>query len=260
MNGGKVISEHESNHHTIVKYQFKKMDLDIDESSHLFESEVSTDIPNVKPTIETKENQIVNDESLNSTLSAEKLEDLMQSINNIENQFQSQNSKFISYFEEDKIQSYQNGIKEGKEVTQTQLNEEMNNIKTRLIEAIEHINTESSKLENSIKKLELELSSVAIDIAKQVIDNELSAQSQKIATGLAKSLIKDLSDATEILIKVHPDDYGYLKQNLSQDVKVKVEADNAIAKGGVVVVSDAGNIDGSIKERFSRVKSTLFED
>jgi len=41
---------------------------------------------------------------------------------------------------------------------------------------------------------------------------------------------------------------------------VNVVADSAVSEGGVVVISDAGNIDAQISKRFQRVKKAALSD
>ena len=249
----KVIGEDDSLNHTIEPYEFKRFDYN-DENSHIMQThEGHEDLPSdirhdkIQPTV------------IDSAY-IEKLEDLLKTMNSMESQINSQSSQFSNYLQEDKKRSYEDGLRVGREQALESQSSDIEQLKTRLLEAIEQVNNESKKFLDSISRIESELTTVAIDIAKQVVESEISKESSSIATALSKKLIQDLKDATEIVIKVNPQDFVYLKENMSEDSRVKIESDKAIAKGGVVIVSDAGNIDGSIKERFSRVKSTLFEE
>lgn len=122
-------------------------------------------------------------------------------------------------------------------------------------------------LENTLKasqkhleELEKELSAISVDIAKEVIINEVSENSQKIALNLTRELLNSIMDATNIKVKVNPNDYLYLKEHLEDNTKVEVISDGAVSLGGVVIVSDTGNIDGTIMSRYKNLKQSVLEN
>jgi flagellar assembly protein FliH len=75
---------------------------------------------------------------------------------------------------------------------------------------------------------------------------------------LTKELLNDIKEATQIEIKVNPLDYDYVKDNLNLE-KVKITPDNAISIGGVVILSDAGNIEAEIHKRFENIKKHILK-
>ena len=105
-----------------------------------------------------------------------------------------------------------------------------------------------------MKKSEEELGQTAIKIAKEVIEKEVSSASSQIAHHLANSLIKELSDVKNIEIRVNPEDSDYLKEQFSKNERIKVSADDAISKGGVVIISEGGNIDATMQTRLEKLK------
>ena len=111
-----------------------------------------------------------------------------------------------------------------------------------------------------LEDLEKELSAISVDIAKEVILSEVSENSQKIALGLTKELLNSIMDATNIKIKVNPSDYLFLKEQLSENTKVEILADSAVSLGGVVIVSDSGNLDGTIMARYKNLKQSVLEN
>ena len=111
--------------------------------------------------------------------------------------------------------------------------------------------------EEKILSIEKELISVALDIAKEVIQKEVSENSKEIALSLAKALMEDIKDATKITIKVNPKDVKYLKEQNLQNVEI-VE-DDAVKEGGVVILSDIGNIDAQVPQRFKAIKEAILE-
>ena len=75
---------------------------------------------------------------------------------------------------------------------------------------------------------------------------------------MTKELLNDINEATKIEIKVNPLDYDYVSKNLDLE-RVEVKPDNAISLGGVVILSDAGNIEAEIHERFKTIKNSILK-
>lgn len=83
---------------------------------------------------------------------------------------------------------------------------------------------------------------------------------KKIALNLTRELLNSIMDATNIKVKVNPNDYLYLKEHLEDNTKVEVISDGAVSLGGVVIVSDTGNIDGTIMSRYKNLKQSVLEN
>lgn len=108
-------------------------------------------------------------------------------------------------------------------------------------------------LEEFIKKTELELSDTAIEIAQEVIKKEINENSSQVALSLSRSLLKELQGATKIEIRVNPKDFPTLNESLKDEQNLKITNDEAIVQGGVIILSDSGNLDGSIKTRMDKI-------
>jgi len=100
----------------------------------------------------------------------------------------------------------------------------------------------------------------AVDIAKEVIVKEVSEHSAEVAYSLAKELLDSLKDATKVLLKLNPEDYALIIKDFEGEDRIKIQPDKAIAKGGVVIMSDDGNLDGTIMSRFQTLKRTILEN
>lgn len=152
------------------------------------------------------------------------------------------------------------GFKEGQEQTRIDLQADIARQKEAFIESIAALDRVSKSMEQHVGSLENELSSIAVDIAKEVIAKEVSTGSASVAHALAKELLQSLKEATHIVLKLNPLDYDEVRAALEGDERVKIQPDKAIARGGVVMVSDHGNIDGSIASRFQMLKRSLLEN
>ena len=113
--------------------------------------------------------------------------------------------------------------------------------------------------ENDIVKL-------SIGIAKKLIYTELK-QHPDIIASIVKQAIKLVKNREEITIKIHPDDYGILKQHMDevitqlnesnagpqQDVPIRLEEDPSLTPGGCIVKTDTGLIDMSFEARMESI-------
>ena len=69
-------------------------------------------------------------------------------------------------------------------------------------------------------------------------------------------LFSEIKDAKEVQVKVNPKDYEFIKENFSGQ-NVKISADEAISAGGAIVLSDAGNLEGTIEARLEKIKKII---
>ncbi|WP_304381686.1 flagellar assembly protein FliH, partial [uncultured Helicobacter sp.] len=152
------------------------------------------------------------------------------------------------------------GYREAEEKAKEDLFAEVNAQKKILVDSIITLEDALKSSQKHLEDLEKELSAISVDIAKEVLINEVSENSQKIALNLTKELLNSIMDATNIKIKVNPNDYIFLKEQLKDNAKVEIIADNAVSLGGVVIVSDSGNIDGTIMSRYKNLKQSVLEN
>ncbi len=110
---------------------------------------------------------------------------------------------------------------------------------------------------NFLKQVESDLSSTAVEVAKEIILKEIKHSSSDIAATLSQKLIEELKDAKNIKLKVNPSDYESLNEIYSTIENVKVDSDSSITQGGVVILSDVGNLDGNISTRLEKVKNLI---
>lgn len=171
---------------------------------------------------------------------------------------ESQENEFKERLAKETAQAKEDGIKEGQEQAKTAYDAKIAEIESKYTSTLKKLADESSELENLLNKAEEQLSHTAIDIAKEVLLKELDENSAKVAHAIASSLIAELKDASKIEIKVNSADLEYLSEHL-KGVNIKLSGDDAIAKGGALVLSDIRNIDGTIKTRFEKIKKILSE-
>ena len=184
---------------------------------------------------------------------------LAQSLQKLQEQFDKQEKEISQKVIEAKAEAKEQGFNEGYQKAKQELEAQINSQKELYSLSIKRIDEHISNAKNHIINLEKELSSIALDIAKEVITNEVNTNSAKIATSLARNLLQNLAENTQVTLKVFPGDLEELKETLQDLNNVSIQGDPAIAKGGVIILSNEGNIDGDIYMRFEALKKSILE-
>ena len=253
----------EKGKHIVQKYSFKNLfDEEIEENKDdEVDKEELKDSDNIEIEIEKEPISTPSSIPYNNDLIEQllkKSDEFANSIIRLEQQLSKQTEDCNKQLSEMKENSYKLGFNEGynkaKEENETLIKEQL----SRLIEGVHKIEEVYKEYQNKAENIEKELAGIAVDIAEEVIAKELSKSSKEIALSLTKELINDIKEATKIEIKVNPLDYDYIKDNLNLE-KIKITPDNAVSLGGVLIISDAGNIEGEIKERFQTIKNHILK-
>jgi len=131
---------------------------------------------------------------------------------------------------------------------------------TLFSESVQKLNAQAEVFDSALEGIKKDLILAALDIAQEVVSVEIGENSNNIAEVLSKELIKDLQGASKITLKVNPKDHGPISQKLGSIKYVEVISDSAISEGGVVAISDVGNVDAEISKRFQRVKKAALSE
>lgn len=183
-----------------------------------------------------------------------KTDELSSNIIKLQMQIENQESEFAKRLEAEISRAKEDGKNEGIAQTNAANEARINELEARFSASATKLDEQYVKFDEFLKKIEEELGQTAIKIAKEVIDKEISTSSNQIAHHLASSLIKELSNVKNIEIRVNPEDSEYIKEQFSKNEYVKISADDAISKGGVVIISDGGNIDATMQTRLEKLK------
>ena len=183
-----------------------------------------------------------------------KTDELSSNIIKLQMQIENQESEFAKRLEAEIARAKEDGKNEGIAQTNAANEVKIKELEAKFSASAAKLDEQYVKFDEFLKKSEEELGQTAIKIAKEVIEKEVSSASSQIAHHLANSLIKELSDVKNIEIRVNPEDSDYLKEQFSKNERVKVSADDAISKGGVVIISEGGNIDATMQTRLEKLK------
>jgi len=260
-----IIDKEKVDDHSVKPYRFKVLGSNVSEAStplHISEEEsmydaepklVPDEIVNIARIEEGTQNQFI-EELLKKT------DELTTNVVKLQIQIEKQEQDFNNRLTEELTRERENAYSQGYQKAKEEAEEAVSEIKSRYLKSISHLDTLYKSIEERLAKLETDMSVTAFEIAKEVIKKEVSLSSTQIAASLSKALLKEVKDAIKIELRVNPKDLDALKELYSEDEKIKVTSDDAITLGGVVVLSDVGNLDGNLAMRLEKVKYLLHEN
>lgn len=265
VNRSNVISGGTSEQHVVEGYRFKVISEFASEQEKINNQNISPSTST--PNLEQEEVQASPEENITPATPAfqpsfvedllKKTDEMSSNIIKLQMQIESQENEFNNRLNTELENAKEKFAKEGYEQAKLEFQKELQDLKEKYLKSIAKLDTVCENLENFIEKNEKELADTAIDIAKEVVLKELELGSSKIAYALAKELVSTLKGASSIELKVNAEDYDYLKEQFSQNTHIKVSLDDAISKGSVVILSDAGNIESNLNARLTKIKKMV---
>ena len=189
-----------------------------------------------------------------------KTDDLSSNVVKLQLQIEKQEGEFNNRLNEELKREREGAYTQGYQKAKEEMEVSLGDIKSRYLKSIAQLEEFQQGMDAKLSKIESEMSTTAFEIAKEVIKKEVSVASGQIAIALSKELLKELKEASKIELKVNPKDLETLKEVYASYEKIKVSADDAITLGGVVVLSDSGNLDGSLAMRLEKVKYLIQEN
>ena len=256
-----IISDTNLDKHTVSKYSFKVLgaaehSLEENEKSdiaHGEEKNISSDDIQEVVNVENRVQVEQKDEVVQSLL--KKTDELSGNYIKLQMKLEARDEEFKAQAEEIREKAYADGIEAGKAQMSAEQDEKIKDSINQFSQSIDRIGQTAKELESALEPLRDELVSVAVDIAKEVVVAELSSSSADVASALAHQLLEEVKGSTSVTLRINPKDYEHVKQLIGEVKGVTMESDSALAPGGVVVISDVGNIEGDIMRRYERVKT-----
>jgi len=111
--------------------------------------------------------------------------------------------------------------------------------------------------------MDKEVLNLALNIAQKLILKEIETD-PKISLRLIKEVLNYIAEGTELNIKVNPEEYKFLEENLLKYIppsqKIKLIPDESISKGGIFIETSLGVIDATFEKRWKKLLETLLKD
>jgi flagellar assembly protein FliH len=253
-----VITNESLQKHHIDKYNFKVL------SSNAAQKEQQE--PRSEATVK-KESSDVDSSALSTSSKDALIESLMKKTDEMSSNFiklqmrlEQKEEEFEQELKKAKEEAFAEGMQAGRAQAMEEIEGSLNEKLELCSSSIQKLQESAAEFEKGLESVKSELVSAALDIAQEVIKLEVSKRSSEIAKVLSEELIKDLQGASKVTIKVNPKDHTYISEHLGQLNHVSVIADRAVSEGGVIVMSDVGNIDAEIQKRFESVKKVALSE
>jgi len=257
--------------HNVDKYNFKVLAFGTDDShNEVPQSSLVSKKPPVEEVpqiVEEKENDEIDASAMSSSSKDSLIESLLKKTDEMSSNFIKLQMKLENMSEEHKAEllkikeeSYAEGVEAGKELHEKDGEKSMTDALSMYSSSVSKLENSAKEFESALEGIKNELVTAALDIAKEVIRIELQDSSKKVAFTLAKELIKELQSASKVVLRVNPKDHGAISQAVGSLSHVEVVSDSAVSLGGVIAISDAGNIDSQISKRFERVKRAALSE
>lgn len=248
-----VINNQKAKEHIIESYRFKVLPTGDASKEDIIQEQIIEPKQEPEPNLAPPEPEPTMQSSFVEEL-LKKTDELSGNIIKLQMQIENQEAEFEKRLNEELNRTKELSKKEGFESAKVEYEQKIEEIKNKFSRSFSLLEQEVANFDTFLKSTESELSNAAIEVAKEVIKKEVSQNSSKVALALATELMKDLKDATKIEIKVSLQDYEYLKESFASLEHIKVTKDEAIALGGVIILSDVGNLDANLALRLEKLK------
>ncbi len=253
-----VIREDNLAKHNVNKYNFKVI------SSGNENENVSTVGEELTSRATIKD---VDSSALSSSSKESLIESLMQKTDEMSSNFIKLQMKLEQKEEEYELsltkakeEAFAEGIKAGMAKAEEDMSKNASQNMELFASSVKKLEVSANEFEVSLEGIKKELITAALDISKEVIKVEIGVSANEIAKVLSDELLKDLQSASKVTLKVNPNNHGVISEHVGKLEYVSVVSDSAISEGGVIVLSDAGNIDSQITKRFERVRRAALSE
>ncbi len=156
------------------------------------------------------------------------------------------------------IKGKKEGFFQGKNEAQAEI-EKQTKLFTSFIEELKQ------KKEKFYQENELFIIKLAVEIAKKIMQRELS-QNQDFLLYVVREALKRIKDNGSIVFQTHPDDLDLLRNNRNFKDKhllsfehVEFIASDKIRRGGCVIESESGIVDAQLEVQLDRIEKFLLE-
>ena len=262
-----VIANEKLQKHSVEKYNFKVLavgapsdDSDEKPTSSLVESYTKDENPSRRESdIDSSAMTQSSKDSLIESL-MKKTDEMSSNFIKLQMKLESKEEEYKSELEKEKEISFAEGLEAGIAKAHSDSEADLTSGMTQLSSSVATLEQSAKDFETALEGIKGELITAALDIAKEVINVELSQNSNEVAKVLGDELIKELQSASKVTLKVNPKNHGAISEHVGSLDHIEVVSDSAVSEGGVIAISDAGNIDAQVSKRFERVKRAALSE
>ncbi len=261
----KIIQNEIIDNHNIQKYNFKVLASTQNEVEEKTSKTEETFSQEHHPS--ARKSDSVDSSALSNSSKESLIESLMKKTDEMSSNFiklqmklESKEEEFEQELKKAKEEAFAEGIEAGKAKAVEEAQLHQSEALSLFATSVKKLDASAQAFENGLEKIKENLIAAALDIAQEVVHVEVSENSANIAKVLSLELIKELQSASKVILKVNPRDHGVVSEEVGTLKHVEVVSDSAVSQGGVIAMSDAGNIDSEIRKRFEKVKKVALSE
>jgi type III secretion system HrpE/YscL family protein len=121
-------------------------------------------------------------------------------------------------------------------------------------------------VQRKMSEIEPEFIKLVRACVEKILGQELK-QHPDAVVGIVRNALQDARQQREIIVRVHPDDADQLKKNqgrllekLARANTIEIRPDNAVTRGGCIVVTELGTIDASLERQLQGLEAALDQE
>lgn len=169
--------------------------------------------------------------------------------------------------EEAREQGYTEGLKQGRQEGFAQGEREgraagLDQARQTMHEAARLLSETQATINKRWAEHELEVVTLATEIASRIIRKEVSESSRDIAVRMIREAARKAVERNKAIIRVHPDDFhGIDLESIRNGFQeIDLVADPNVEPGGCLIETPRGIIDGQIRTQMTRLFDALLEE
>ena len=170
-----------------------------------------------------------------------------------------------AHAEQARQEGYQQGLQAGQQQAaqewQARMSDYQNNLGRETAQRLsEVLHAAQASVQGLQQQMAPDLLQLAVDIARQVVRQELRCNPQALQPVVAEALDMLGAETKPALVRLNPEDFKHLEAHLRESLpnpKVEWLADPSVPAGGCVVESQGAQIDGSLERRWQRAVAAL---
>jgi flagellar assembly protein FliH len=160
------------------------------------------------------------------------------------------------------MEAYRKGLEEGQAQGQMVAIKKMDPLFNTLAKAIDDFKKMRQQI---IEKNQDQIIEILFLIAEKVIHREIH-ESPEIILDIVKEACRHLTETDEIRLRLHPSDFEFIRdierllsKHLNGGRDINFIEDAALDRGGVIIDTEFGEIDASIRSQIEHMKEVMLE-
>jgi flagellar assembly protein FliH len=162
--------------------------------------------------------------------------------------------------QEAREKGYREGLEKGREEAVESVRRDLESLVERYSGLLEALAEERVR---NLREQELEIISLCVSIAERIVREHIQLDPETVAR-IASAALERATERDEVVLLVHPDDIAVLetyvpdfRDRYKTLKKVRIQEDARISRGGCMLETGAGYVDGTLERQYSEMRREL---